>query len=426
MTNEERSPEEIEREIERERAGLTNTLDALQDKFSVDTVVRQVSDQFRENGGDIARSVSRSVKDNPVALALTGVGLAWMIFGNNARRDDDDDARHYVSRRRRYQRDDFDYDDDDHREHSARRSQGLSDREFSRARPSDPSHDRTYASDNLPSWASDPAGYLDDNNGPGLTDRVRDAAGSVRDGVSSATSTTGKKVGAASKAVGDKASSAGAAIGDAASSTGSTISSAVKSASDTTRNAGAAVSSAVSDAATSASERATAMRQRLSEGTENLTDEARDRVIAAREKAIEARNSAMRQARKGGERASDLFEDQPLVAGALALAVGAAIGAALPRSRVEDDYMGAQSDQLMQDAERIFEEEKQKLTQVAGAATDEAKKIAAEVKSDADAAAKPGDTAADAVIDKVKSSAKRVADTAKSDADKRGVGKPAT
>jgi len=33
MTNDSRNPEEIEREIERERAGLADTLDDLQDRF---------------------------------------------------------------------------------------------------------------------------------------------------------------------------------------------------------------------------------------------------------------------------------------------------------------------------------------------------------------------------------------------------------
>ena len=52
MTNETRSPKEIERDIERERAGLTNTLSDLQDRFSIESLARQVSDQVREHGGE--------------------------------------------------------------------------------------------------------------------------------------------------------------------------------------------------------------------------------------------------------------------------------------------------------------------------------------------------------------------------------------
>ena len=102
MTNDTRNPEEIERDIERERAGLTNTLDDLQDRFSVETIARQFTDQFREHGGDIGRSISDAVKRNPVALALTGVGLAWLMMGN---RSGDRDRDRYSDRR--YGRVDF-------------------------------------------------------------------------------------------------------------------------------------------------------------------------------------------------------------------------------------------------------------------------------------------------------------------------------
>jgi hypothetical protein len=84
MKDDSRGPEEIKREIERERAGLTDALDGLQNKFSVESIARQVSDQFREHGGDIGRSVSEAVKRNPVALALTGVGLAWLMMGDKS------------------------------------------------------------------------------------------------------------------------------------------------------------------------------------------------------------------------------------------------------------------------------------------------------------------------------------------------------
>ena len=96
MTNETRSPKEIERDIERERAGLTNTLSDLQDRFSIESLARQVSDQVREHGGDIGRSVSDAVKRNPLALALTGAGLAWLMLSDRSGGHDHAarDARH--------------------------------------------------------------------------------------------------------------------------------------------------------------------------------------------------------------------------------------------------------------------------------------------------------------------------------------------
>ena len=78
--NKDYSPREIESDIERERAALGSTLDDLQERFSLDAIVRQIGEGLKDNGADIGRSVSRSVKDNPLALTLTGVGLALSLI----------------------------------------------------------------------------------------------------------------------------------------------------------------------------------------------------------------------------------------------------------------------------------------------------------------------------------------------------------
>ena len=49
---------------------------------------------------------------------------------------------------------------------------------------------------------------------------------------------------------------------------------------------------------------------------------------------------------------SDMMHDQPLVAGALAFAAGAALGAALPPTEQEDELFGQQSDELKEQAEK--------------------------------------------------------------------------
>ena len=87
MPSDTRTSAEIERDIEQERAGLTDTLEDLQDKFSSERIIREISNQFRDHGGDIGRSVSNAVKENPLALTLTGVGLAWLMFGHGPRAD---------------------------------------------------------------------------------------------------------------------------------------------------------------------------------------------------------------------------------------------------------------------------------------------------------------------------------------------------
>lgn len=145
----------------------------------------------------------------------------------------------------------------------------------------------------------------------------------------------------------------------------------------------------------------------------------------------------MDMARKGRERAIDMFDEQPLIAGALALAVGVAIGAALPRTGFDDAHFGAQSDELIHEAERIFAEERAKIGAVAGAAMDEARDIANEtrlsvedasrqVKAEADRNA-PGDSAAQDMADKAKDgvqkAGQRITDAARAEADRQNLGK---
>ena len=81
MTNESDNPERIEREIERDRDALRRRLNDLQGELSLDGLTRRLTDKFRENGSDWPNAASEAARSNPVALALTGVGLAWLIFG---------------------------------------------------------------------------------------------------------------------------------------------------------------------------------------------------------------------------------------------------------------------------------------------------------------------------------------------------------
>src|SRR6056297_3086951 len=78
-----RSPSEIERDIDRERSELSATLSELGNRMTVDHLFREVGSQMRTHGGEFGRSAGTQRKNNPVALAITGVGLGWLIFGSN-------------------------------------------------------------------------------------------------------------------------------------------------------------------------------------------------------------------------------------------------------------------------------------------------------------------------------------------------------
>lgn len=419
-----KSSDEIEREIEAERADLKGTLDQIQDNFTPEAIVSSITNQFRNHGGDVGRNIADTVKENPMAVALTGIGLAWMIFGSGPSASAVTDRVTPTDRGRSGSR----YDDDRYPEGSRHVAMAGDPGGLRRRDP--------YRRGPVPAWA-DPdldEDFGDSSTDNAMSDRVAGAADSVRSsaksaasGASSAASSAGDRIGMAGRAAGDAAGRAGSAVGDA----GRATADAARSGLDSVRDGAARARYGASARAESAQRSAARMRRRAAEGTEQLSDAARTRVIQAREHAISAWERSEAAISRGGDQAADFYDEHPLVAGALALAVGAAIAGAIPRTRVEDAYMGEQSDAAFSEAERIFAEERAKAEKVAGAVVDEAKSMAdetgrkvAEAKDRADAQAKPGNTAADEAGDTVKSAADRLGETAKSEADKQGLGKP--
>ena len=83
-----RSVTELEREVDRERERVSATIDELQSRASVGSLVDQVVKAVGENGGEVSRNLGRSLRDNPLAALLTGVGLAWLMAGSGRPRDE--------------------------------------------------------------------------------------------------------------------------------------------------------------------------------------------------------------------------------------------------------------------------------------------------------------------------------------------------
>lgn len=78
-----RDPAELEEDIDRTRASLGRTVDELEHRLSPGELVDQALGVAREHGGEFAANLGRSVKNNPVPMLLTSVGLAWMMASSN-------------------------------------------------------------------------------------------------------------------------------------------------------------------------------------------------------------------------------------------------------------------------------------------------------------------------------------------------------
>ncbi len=161
---------------------------------------------------------------------------------------------------------------------------------------------------------------------------------------------------------------------------------------------GEGIGDRVSSAYESAKDSASSAAESVSGAIAGGRDRARDAGRRARGAGERARSGAGYRA----ERAQDTFlrtlEEQPLVLGALAMAVGTAIGAALPSTRTEDELMGEHRDRLRDDAAEYLERKGAEGAEAAEKAydsvKDEAKKKADEAtgKSHAEAVSSSSDT----------------------------------
>ena len=83
----------LEREIETHRANVEQTLGKLKGRMSVERVVDDIG-QFigLEDVRGTLRVAGRQVRDNPVALGLIGVGMAWLLLRGGGTSQDESDA----------------------------------------------------------------------------------------------------------------------------------------------------------------------------------------------------------------------------------------------------------------------------------------------------------------------------------------------
>ena len=76
------SARQIEREVEASRANLEETVEALKGKMSLGQMVDEAAGYFKDSGGgEIVANLGRQMRDNPLPLALVGLGLAWLMSG---------------------------------------------------------------------------------------------------------------------------------------------------------------------------------------------------------------------------------------------------------------------------------------------------------------------------------------------------------
>ena len=391
-----KTPEQIEAEVEATRSRLSHTLDEIQDRMAPGEIFEQAVSFARDNGAaDMARNLARDVRDNPVPLLLIGAGVAWIAMSGARGKTRTVYRDRYVADR------DYDVDAEAYYGDPALATEMASREGYADSYAADTGYypaarGAASGSGSGPSIGDRARGYAAgaSASAQGLADRARSGAGQAASGASSAAHSAASGVSSAAHSAGSGASyaahSAGSGASYAARSTADAGRSAASGASAAYRSVGSGLSSAahavtdtfgaavdtVSDYASSAYDRVAGGARhagaRGQRGYYVMTANGRRWVEDARYGARAYGSEAGRYASRAGE----VLRDNPLLLGALGIAIGAAIGAALPKTRLEDDYLGETADAYKRQAwdtgRETFEDARARVVAIGQRAYDEA------------------------------------------------------
>jgi len=318
-----RSPEQLQADIERHRANIDETLTALQHKFSPGELLDLGLHQVKDGSGEFFGNLAHSVKQNPLPLALTGIGLAWLMYGQN--RSDRNPPRSEAQ-------EPFD--------------------EQSQSAPGDTQHTREstqadtadlyayYLAQEYPFEEEEldcilyedlgPEVYEDYQRGPG--DAMRERAAHLKEASKDAIGRAGEKTGEWSEQTREQ----------------------IAAMRDKTR------------------ERITRIRARMNKAGQ----ESRERIARARDlawrRARRQRAAAKAQVQHTARQVGGFFDRNPLSLVALGVVAGAALGTTLPETRREQRLMGETSDRLKRQARETLHEKTQQTKETVAAARDAA------------------------------------------------------
>lgn len=111
---------------------------------------------------------------------------------------------------------------------------------------------------------------------------------------------------------------------------------------------------------------AASTRESASGSIRAATEKWAQTASSVRDRARQAADTGRRQAERARQGFDYMLREQPLALGAIGLAVGAAVAAAVPRTRREDQWMGEASDRVTE-LEALCEEQLEKARQMASA-----------------------------------------------------------
>src|SRR5690606_19716507 len=78
-----KDPAVLEREIDQQRAEISDIVHALENKLSPGELIDTALGYVKGGSGEFFSNLSNTVKANPVPTVLTSIGLIWLMAGQN-------------------------------------------------------------------------------------------------------------------------------------------------------------------------------------------------------------------------------------------------------------------------------------------------------------------------------------------------------
>jgi len=369
-----RSLQQIKRETERTRAGLTDTVEQLKtsvadtaseirQRVSPESIKAEVSDYIKSRGEQLVNDVTAAAQKNPMQAVAVGASLAYPLFrlarsipapvlmvgvglflaGSKTGQDVTQKASDMAS---------------DLSKDLIKHAQELGDQVGESATAA-----KNYASDQL--------------------DHVSSAVSSVAGKVSSADN-AGVAVAAGSRTVQDQAASLGGTVAGRATEIKEESVRMASSAATAVQETAAYLGESVADRASDLGEQVVRMASTTGDAVNDLVsgtastvrNTANTTADAARDAAMAARDTASDLAGRAGKTIFQTIEQNPVVVAGVGLLIGGLIASALPRSDIEDDLVGDASDLVKRKAEDAASQGIDAAREAAGQVYSEATRLA--------------------------------------------------
>lgn len=318
-----RSSADLEREVNEQRNRIEARIGEIRDRLSPGQLLDEALSYTKHGGAQFASNLGQQVSANPLPAALVGIGLAWLMASN---------------------------------------MNGGGQQPMPSRRSPQPPEDAYHP------YAVVPGGAVT------RTSHKADEAG---EWWSEFQTETGSKFKARSDSLGNRA-------GHFVDESGKTFAGFIDSAGNRVRQFRDEGGNMLDDAMGWANHSWHDAQQGVGRAMHGVASGAERLVSGTRQLSGNLGGTMQSQADQMSRQLVSLYEQQPLIAGALAFAAGAALGAILPHTAQEDELIGEQADEVRRRASetagQLYRQGKEQASEVYEEATDKASRLYGETK----------------------------------------------